>query len=382
MKILLQKIFIFLVLAIVHSVKINGQQIVIKDTLFPNLRNETLRENSFIVEGEVIGLDKGSIKLSLRKTLLAHVPIIQGKFFFSGTVDSLVPVRFEIDGDYYLNVFYLEPGIIKIKYIYQKTFTASGTKENDLENYFINTINKKNTDRFYELSNKINLAFKEKNLALYLKLIDSFRITEKHFFQTLNKTIDQKRLGFYLLPYINYYYISYGHFQTRKLIFDRLPENIRHSSFGKDVMAILEGAEIKKKAVENKPAYRFSLKTKDGEMVELSRFKGKTIVLDFWASWCLPCIASLPLLKEIHKNKVSENAVYISVSIDKKEEEWKKKEQSLDIPWLSVLADTSTIEKYDVNAVPAYVVINDQGILINKSTSLGELYSTLKSRSD
>lgn len=358
-----------------------GQNIAITDTVKPNpLYANTKSNSSFIVEGEVSGMDSGSIKIySPNKGLSTYVPFRQGKFYFSGFVNTVEMIHFEINGDYIDNVFYLEPGQIEIKYIYQSKFTASGTIENNLYNFFKDTLNKKNTDRFWEVSNKMEIALKDEDLGLYLKLIDSFTIVEKNFFKTVNDAIAQKKYGNYLLSCVNYYYINYAYFAERKAIYDQLPENIRNSASGQQALEFL--AETQKKNAVNidEPAYQFTLKDVNNKPFALKNFEGKIIVLDFWASWCLPCIKALPLLKQIQKNDVSKNVVFISVSIDRNEKAWKEKEKKIGIMWHSLLADESAIQNYKVDAVPSYIVINKEGKIASKSSSLGNLYTTLKS---
>ena len=372
------KILIFLFVHLNCFPNLFGQNLVITDTVKPNipyLKSDT----SFVVEGEVLGMDSGSMKVSSEdKGLVAYVPFRQGKFYFSGLVKALEQLRISIKGDYYNNVFYAEPGQIRIKYIYHDKFTASGTIENDLSNYFKDTLNKKNNDRFWELSNNIELAQKSEDLGQYLNLIDSFTIVEKDFFKTVNDAIAQKRLGDYLLGYINYYYINYGHFKERKSIYDKLPDNIKNSSSGKQALDFLIKTEKKNVSYNNEPAYQFTLNDIKNKPFALKKFKGKIIVLDFWASWCLPCIKALPLLKKIHSNDVSKNVVYVSVSIDKKENDWRTKEKIIQIPWLSLLADTSTVKHYEIDAVPSYIIINKEGKIASKGSSLGNLYTKLK----
>jgi thiol-disulfide isomerase/thioredoxin len=100
--------------------------------------------------------------------------------------------------------------------------------------------------------------------------------------------------------------------------------------------------------------------------------------LDFWASWCLPCIKALPLLEKIQAHYVSKNVVYISVSIDKKEKDWIVKEKQLHTPWPSLLADEITVNNYEIKEVPSYIVIDKNGKIVSKSSSLGSLYTALK----
>ncbi len=380
MKIIYLKILICIFLSICFLPKIKGQNITITDTVRPDPYHLNLKIDSvFIVEGEVSGIDSGSIKVySKDKSVLVYIPFRLGKFYFSGFTKSLEQLHFLINGDYYDNAFYVQPGEIRIKYIYQSKFTASGTTENDLGNYFRDTLNYKNSTRFWELSNKIELASKNEDLELYLNLIDSFTITEKALLKTVNEAIDQKMFGDYLLAYVNYYYINHGYFDERKSIYERLPENIKNSISGRQAFIFLNETKRKNLPTKNTPAFQFSLKDINSKIVSFTEFKGKTIVLDFWASWCLPCIKALPLLKKIHSNEVSNNIVYISISIDKKENDWRGRENILSIPWYSLIADSATIKQYEVDAVPTYIVIDNQGTIVSKNYSLGKLYTTLK----
>ena len=70
---------------------------------------------------------------------------------------------------------------------------SSGPKENDLSNYFNDTLNRKNSERFHELNNKVEIALKDEQLDEYLKLINSFSVVEKEYFKTVNEAIAQKK---------------------------------------------------------------------------------------------------------------------------------------------------------------------------------------------
>lgn len=108
-----------------------GQNIVITDTI-KRAQTYLKSDSSFTVEGEVSGLDSGSIKVSsVDKGLLTYIPFRQGKFYISRLVKSLEQLNISIVGDYYNNVFYAEPGQIRIKYIYHGKSIVSGTIENN-----------------------------------------------------------------------------------------------------------------------------------------------------------------------------------------------------------------------------------------------------------
>jgi len=194
----------------------------------------------------------------------------------------------------------------------------------------------------------------------------------------VNTAIDEKRYGQYLLGAINYYYINYGHFARRKALFERLPEELKSSPPGQETLAYIEKGEKKSEGQLNIPAYPFQLKDLAGKVVSLKQYKGKVVVLDFWASWCVPCIKSLPLLKKVQAHKVAEDVVFISVSIDKKAEDWQAREKALAIPWRSVLADPTTVAKYGVEAVPNYMVLDKEGRIVSRGASLATLIAALQ----
>ena len=70
----------------------------------------------------------------------------------------------------------------------------------------------------------------------------------------------------------------------------------------------------------------FSYEDINGEMVSLEEYRGKYVLIDFWATWCVNCIKEFPYLKEIEKRFKNEKIEFIGISIDKQEakEKWKK----------------------------------------------------------
>ena len=72
------------------------------------------------------------------------------------------------------------------------------------------------------------------------------------------------------------------------------------------------------------PAPDFTLNNPDGQPVSLSQFKGKVVLLDFWASWCGPCIADLETLRKIKEQVAAQPVVFLNVSLDANEGAWKQ----------------------------------------------------------
>ena len=92
-------------------------------------------------------------------------------------------------------------------------------------------------------------------------------------------------------------------------------------SFFKAVKAADSGVKADN---ERKAAPEFGLKDADGKTVRLSDYKGKVVLLDFWATWCGPCREALPHIKEIAKKFHDQPLVVISINLDKEEQKWRE----------------------------------------------------------
>jgi peroxiredoxin len=115
----------------------------------------------------------------------------------------------------------------------------------------------------------------------------------------------------------------------------------------------------------------FTIPDVNGKMVSLSDFKGKYVFLDFWASWCAPCVAQVPFLKAANDKFKDKNLVMIGISLDSKKEGWVKGIAKHELDWLNL----STLKgwgepaaaAYGVSAIPANVLIGPDGKIIARN---------------
>ena len=112
-------------------------------------------------------------------------------------------------------------------------------------------------------------------------------------------------------------------------------------------------------------APNFILSNKDGEMVQLKDFRGKYVYLDFWATWCKPCIKSMQVMKQIHP-KYQDNIEFISVNIDERKKRFDKHMEVFSYPWTVLYAGSNEKIKdnYDIVVIPLYYLIDPNGKLI------------------
>ena len=107
-----------------------------------------------------------------------------------------------------------------------------------------------------------------------------------------------------------------------------------------------------------------------GTMHRLSEYvgKGHYVLLDFWASWCGPCLGSIPMMKRLHETYADRGLRIIGISLDSKREAWLSAIHRFNLPWihLSDLKQWKSIasETYGIQAIPETVLIDPNGKII------------------
>lgn len=121
----------------------------------------------------------------------------------------------------------------------------------------------------------------------------------------------------------------------------------------------------KQKFVDDDSLPDFTVKNVKGEDFQLSNLKGKYIMLDFWASWCRPCIASLPRVDSLHSKYSGKNFAIVSISIDKNRTAWLREQSKHHIRWINTISVDAKITQYfHVDAVPHTVLIDPNGDIL------------------
>lgn len=116
----------------------------------------------------------------------------------------------------------------------------------------------------------------------------------------------------------------------------------------------------------------FSFTTSEGEYISLDDLKGKVVVLDFWGTWCPPCVASVPGLRDINKKYSKDSAfVMISVSSDSDEDAWKGFIAKEKMVWHQFLDRDHAVQRaFAVRAFPTYIVLDQDGVIRYRSIGM------------
>lgn len=118
----------------------------------------------------------------------------------------------------------------------------------------------------------------------------------------------------------------------------------------------------------HKEAADFTLPTPAGESLRLSSLRGQFVLLDFWASWCMPCRAAIPHLKELYTQYHASGLEIMSISADAQPEAWKRAVGQERMPWKQVLdtysgtGNSSDVAGgYGVNSIPFTLLLDKEG---------------------
>jgi peroxiredoxin len=131
-----------------------------------------------------------------------------------------------------------------------------------------------------------------------------------------------------------------------------------------------------------KPAPELSLPDVNGRAVSLASYKGKYVLVDFWASWCGPCRAENPNVVKVHDEFKGKNFAILGVSLDKEKDAWQKAIREDKLAWTQ-LSDlkfwgSKAVEIFKFEGIPFNVLIDPQGKVVAESLRGEELESKLK----
>ena len=123
-----------------------------------------------------------------------------------------------------------------------------------------------------------------------------------------------------------------------------------------------------KRVSPGQPAIPFSLPNQDEEMVRMKDYRGKYVLLDFWASWCIPCLDEFPHMKELYRNYSRDNFEILAISIEEDSLRWRSAIERFENPWPQLYGGNGfqqeTFQAYRGGGIPFYILVGPEGNIL------------------
>jgi len=115
----------------------------------------------------------------------------------------------------------------------------------------------------------------------------------------------------------------------------------------------------------------FSATTLDGKKLDLQKLRGKLVLVDFWATWCPPCRAEIPHLREVYEKYRKQGFEIVSISVNDPEAQLKQFLKTQPMNWIHIRDHEGKLaEKYGVVSIPAPFLIDHTGKLVAMNLDL------------
>ena len=120
--------------------------------------------------------------------------------------------------------------------------------------------------------------------------------------------------------------------------------------------------------------------TVDGNEFSAKEFRGKVIVVDFWATWCGPCRAAMPELQELYKKHKAAGLEVIGVSLDHDEDALAEYLNDNELPWthLSGESAAASAQKYGVRGIPSMLLVDQNGKIVSRGRTASDFLGLIK----
>lgn len=310
------------------------------------------------------------------------VDVINGKFEFQGVSDSAKVgylIFVNAAGDRKMGNFILENGNIYASMDSSCNLITKGTKQNDVLALF-------NSEE-----NEIETQMDQSMMKMAAEIADEVSKTKKDSLESVVKALKNQleQLAVdYAAKYVNtlvgsHIFMSrFWNFSVaqKETLFAKMNEKTKSISRIKE---LIEATNVEKQTSEGQHYVDFSMPTLAGDTASLSNFVGKTeyLLIDFWASWCGPCVHSFPELTAFYKKNKGSKFEIVGVSLDKNIDDWASAVKKYKLTWAHLsdvkFWDCEGAKLYAVNSIPSTVLIDKNGVIVGRNLELTEIQKLL-----
>lgn len=340
----------------------------------------TQKKDGYKISGEIIGKTPA---LAYLKTVDEGKDVVidssgfkNGKFTFEGVVE-LPEMYYIAIGDEKTNRFFVENAEIFVKANIDSLSKATidGSKTQDQYLAYLTAANAFDMELMKTYNQMKSTEDEALGKSLVMKL-DSLYNAKTAFTKTYVKANTSSVVAPFLISRSLIYYLELEELEEYVNLLDT---QLSSSVYTK---ALVKRVELLRNLQPGMPAPEFTQNNTKGEAVSLSDFKGKYLLIDFWASWCGPCRRANPEVLRVYNKYKGKNFTILGISMDENKEAWLKAIEDDKLEWEQV----STLEGwknpvgklYAVNGIPHAVLIDAEGNIVKRGIQAEDLDELLK----
>lgn len=357
-------------------------------------KSNTGTTEGYRISGSITGLETGEINFQEDTVLIQN-----GKFVLEGVADEVDMTYLRINDQYTVS-------FILINETFDIEFDINDVDERGSSITEVKITGSAVNDEFKAVSDSINNTAENKRLKELFELsktLENGSDAYKENYEALSdaREASRKVQAAYIKEYSlsnpdSYVAAFYMRFQANEVdqtfeefeqIVEGFSEEVKKSAFHKPLQSELEGL---RNVRIGSVAPDFTLKTDKGEDFTLSSLRGDKIVLvDFWASWCIPCRKSYPHLKEVYSKYKNKGFEVVAVTNDTDHDSWKKAIKDDELEWIQVADEfpprdagppftAKVITAYAAPYLPSTYLLDKEGKILAKHLHGEELDEKMK----
>jgi peroxiredoxin len=325
-------------------------------------------------------------ELTLKEVKVADTTSLKdasGKFTLKGTVPEQGLYRIRFGNSKYI-ILALDAGDMKIEGDYENLdkISIQGSEASAALQQLMNEANEKGqalTQEMRAVDSLQNVKTPDSILQEKVKSLQQQEADMQQSFISYAEKTPYPANAVFALSMVNDPGILIKQKQVVSNVEKRFPENTLVRSLGARISEIEQqangGADAGGAEDENMTAVKvgdtapdFSLPDPSGKNIKLSSFRGKYVLVDFWASWCRPCRMENPNVVKAFQQYKNKNFTILGVSLDKKKEAWLEAIQADGLSWNHVsdlkFWDSMVVPLYGINGIPTNFLLDPQGKII------------------